>query len=582
MNRKGGEIYPDEILLDASNVPGFDRTRLEGRLENPISGRVLLAVGAVFAVVSAAFVIQAWNLQAANGPAYRTQSMDNVLRPVPIFASRGAILDRNGTPLAWNAPPVDPASGGAKEASSSVSDSASLAGGFAFPAHEMVPRRTYASTTGLAHILGYVRYPSKDKNGFYYRDDFEGVNGVEKYYNDLLTGRNGSRLVETDASGRTVSENTVDEPVPGQTLVLSIDSRVQSELFNEIKGVADSRGFTGGAGVIMDAGTGELVAVTSYPEYSPQIMSDASDTKAVNAELNDPRQPFLDRAVDGLYAPGSTVKPYIAMGALNEGVVTPQTTIDDAGYISIPNPYDPLHPSIFRGWKPGGLGPLDIRHAIAMSSDIYFYEVGGGYQGRAGLGIAGVDRYLGLFGLGEAVPQSFVSGPAGLVSSPAWKEKVFGQPWYLGDTYHTAIGQYGTQVTPIQMVRAVAAIGNGGRMLVPTVLKSGEPYLERVVDLPRADFEVVRQGMRLGVTDGISSALNVPYAAVAAKTGTAQTGPANSKDNSWVTGFWPYDNPKYAFAVVMENGPADNLVGAIAVMRRTMDWMDANTPEYFK
>lgn len=262
--------------------------------------------------------------------------------------------------------------------------------------------------------------------------------------------------------------------------------------------------------------------------------------------------------------------------------MTPETTIDDTGLISVPNPYDPAHPSIFHGWKPGGLGPLNVKQAISMSSDIFFYEVGGGYQSQPGLGIANIDKYLAMFGLGEAIPDSFASGPSGLVSSPVWKQQTFGEPWYLGDTYHTVIGQYGTQVTPAMMVRAVASIANGGELLVPQIEKGAGPVVERTIDLPQADYEIVREGMQLGVESGTATALNVSYAKLAGKTGTAQIGPNNSRDNSWVTGFWPANDPKYAFAIVMENGPIANLIGAPAVMRYTLDWMSKNTPEYFQ
>ncbi|MDE2037922.1 MAG: hypothetical protein KGI69_01700 [Patescibacteria group bacterium] len=560
-SRRNSEIYPDEVLVDSSNIPGYDEDRFEGRLEKPIRKSVLYSLGIVFALLAAVFIFQAGNLELANGASYRQQSVDNALRPVPIFASRGAIFDRNGVPLAWNAPSQGMATGTGEDA---------------------VAEREYATTTGLAHVIGYVQYPSKDSNGFYYRDDFEGVSGAEKYLNSVLTGQNGSRLVEVDARGKVVSESVVEPPVSGQTVDLSIDSAVQSELFSNIKDIATTYGFSGGSGIIMDVHTGEIIALTSYPEYSPQVMSDKTDAAAVKAELNDPNLPFLDRAVDGLYTPGSIVKPYVAMGGLTDGVIDPAKTIDDTGLISIPNPYDPSHPSIFRGWKPGGLGPLDVRHAIAMSSDIYFYAVGGGYGDQKGMGIDAIDKYLELFGLGEAIPDSFVSGPSGLVSTPAWKKATFNEPWYLGDTYHTVIGQYGTQVTPAQIVRAVATIANGGSLLVPTIVKGAAPTVERTIGLPQQDYQIVREGMRLGVEVGTSIALKVPYTDVAGKSGTAELGASKANVNSWITGFWPYESPKYAFAVVMEHGATSNLIGAAAAMRRTLDWMSVHAPSYFQ
>ena len=430
-------------------------------------------------------------------------------------------------------------------------------------------------------MLGYVQYPSKDSNGFYYQEDFEGVAGVEKYYNEQLQGVNGSRLVEVDAHGNVLSQNVVLPPEQGENITLSIDSRVQSALYNNIRDIATRVGFTGGAGVIMDVHTGEVLAMTSYPEYSPQVMSDKDDQAALKATLTNPGLPFLDRATGGLYTPGSIIKPYEAMGVLTEHIIDPSTIIHDTGSISIPNPYDPTKSTIFRDWK--ALGDLDLRHAIAMSSDVYFYTVGGGFGGQKGLGINNINKYETMFGFGTPIPaDSFLTGPAGNVPSMAWKKQAYDESWFLGDTYHAAIGQYGWLSTPAQVVRAVAAMANEGTLLTPTILKDDGPHVEGTVPLAKSDFDIVHQGMRLGVQVGTSVALNVPYANFAGKSGTAELGVGKETVNSWITGFWPYENPKYAFAVMMEKGSVHNLIGAAAAMRQTIDWMDRNTPEYFK
>ncbi len=564
--RKGGrryrEIDPDEVLIDSRNLPRFDTDQFEGRMEQPISKPILYSALVFFICISAAYIAQAANLQIVHGAEYAAHSQANLLRPVPIFSARGVIKDRNGVLLAWNAP-------GSYDSSSTSTDPESF-----------VAEREYATTTGLAHVLGYVQYPSKDSNGFYYQEDFDGVDGVEKYYNSLLQGENGSRLVEVDAQGHIVSQNVARPPQAGTSITLSIDSTIQSALYRSIKDIADRVGFNGGAGIIMDVRTGEVIAMTSYPEYSPQIMSDKTDQAAVKAALKDPSLPFLDRAMDGLYTPGSIVKPYEAMGVLNENIIDPSTIIHDTGSISVANPYDPSQTSVFRDWK--ALGDLDLRHAIAFSSDVYFYTVGGGYKDQPGLGVSRIDQYMHLFGFGSSTPPSFFSGPAGLVPSPAWKQQTFGESWFLGDTYHTAIGQYGFQVTPVQVIRAVAAMANEGLLLTPTILKTDTPNIERVIDLPKADFDIVHQGMRLGVQIGVATALNVPYVDIAAKSGTAELGVSKANVNSWITGFWPYENPKYAFAVTMEHGAVTNLVGAAAAMRETLDWMQTNAPQYLK
>jgi penicillin-binding protein 2 len=352
-------------------------------------------------------------------------------------------------------------------------------------------------------------------------------------------------------------------------------------LYTAIADVAKNVGFAGGAGVIMDVHTGEIIAYTSYPEFSSEVMSSKSDKTLVKRYLTDTNRPLFDRVIDGLYTPGSIVKPYVALGALTEKIIDPTTNIVGTAYIAIQNQYDPTQQTLFRDWKAHGL--VDMRKAIAVSSDVYFYEVGGGYKDQKGLGISKLDQYFGLFGFGQHIDESFFTGSAGVIPTPAWKASRFnGESWRLGDTYHTAIGQYSFQVTPIQVVRAVAALANGGSLINPTIVKDTQGSLVRQIAIAPGDFQIVREGMRKGVLEGTGTSLNVPYVHVASKSGTAELGVTKENVNSWMTGFFPYENPRYAFAVVMERGSRHNLIGAGAVMRETLDWMNTHTPEYFK
>jgi penicillin-binding protein 2 len=354
---------------------------------------------------------------------------------------------------------------------------------------------------------------------------------------------------------------------------------VTQGLFDAIAARADASGFQGGSGVIMDIHTGEIIALTSYPEYSMQALSDG-DKDSLAALMADKRQPFLNRAVNGLYSPGSIIKPFVGVAALTEGVIDENKQILSTGSISLPNPYDPAHPSVFKDWRPQGL--VNVRQAIAVSSDVYFYEVGGGFQNQPGLGIDRIDQYLRLFGFGAPAGLLGFDEPAGTIPTPAWKLANFdNDPWRIGDTYHTAIGQYGVQVTPLQAARAVAALANGGMLMTPTIIASSTP---QGVDLhlPAHNLDVAKEGMRMGVTQGIATAVNIPGLAVAAKTGTAQVGVHNEYINSWMVGFFPYDNPRYAYAIVLERGPASTLVGASAAASDFLRWMIANAPEYTK
>ena len=569
MNR---EIDPDEIFIDSEMSSHFDVDQFEGRLERPISKPTLLALGAVFTLIVFIFLGKLSMLQIKDAGHYSALSENNNLKSTPIFAARGVIYDRNGVELAWNAPANVPAA-----SSTATSSSAQSTG----DSKSNVPTREYSNLPGLSHTIGYVQYPSKDSAGFYYKEDFTGLDGAEKFFDSQLQGTNGLRLIEVDAHNKVQSENTVRPPKEGGSVNLAIDSRVESALYSSIADIATRVGFSGGDGIIMDVHTGEVVAETSYPEYSSEVMSDKTDSALIRSYLTNKNRPFLDRVSSGLYTPGSIVKPYMALAALNENIISPTTVIQGTASISIQNPYDKTKSTLFRDWQTQG--PEDMYKAIQESSDVYFYEIGGGYQNQKGLGIANINKYTSLFGFGKAITDSFFAGPAGTIPSPAWKAANFGgESWYLGDTYHSAIGQYGWQVTPAQVVRAVSAIANGGTLINPTIIKGDQGAIVGQVNIPAADFTVVRTGMHLSATIGVAKALNVPYVDIAAKSGTAELGVSKANVNSWITGFWPYENPKYAFAVTMENGSVHNLVGAAAVFRETLDWMHVNTPEYFK
>ncbi len=551
------EIAPDEIFIDATNLPKFDQSQFEGRLEKPISRRKVLGCGIFFLIIFIVLLGKISMLQIVQGKDFALKAEQNTLRQTVIFPERGVIYDRNGILLASNV----------------------YAG-----ADAEFPRRSYATTTGLAQVLGYISYPAKDNNGFYYQDRYEGMDGVEKIYNKELSGTNGLKIIEANALGKVESESVIEPPQDGQSLTLSIDSRIQDKLYQFMKDLSDSLGFTGGAGTIMDINTGELVASVSFPEYNSNIMSDHTDSRAISDLVNNPNNPFLNRVTDGLYTPGSIVKPFIALAALKEGVIDPSKKILSTGSISIPDPYDPTKKSVFNDWRPQGW--IDMRAALAVSSDVYFYEIGGGFENQPGLGIAKIDEYMKLLGFGGIVPDNPLLDKAGSIPSVEWKAKNFpGDPWRIGDTYHTAIGQYGFQVTPLQMVRAVASIPNGGRLLNPTLLKTNEVDAikqETVLPFTEDELTVVKEGMRQSVLMGTSVGLNIPQVALAAKTGTAELGSAKKFVNSWVIGFFPYDKPKYAFAAVMEKGPYTNTIGALYVMRQLFEWMAINTPEYFK
>ena len=548
-------VETDEIFLDSKNLENFDRQQFEGRIEKPISKKTILFLGLFFLLWAIIFSTRLVYLQIDKGDIYLKRSENNTLEKQVIFADRGIIYDRNKKELVWNKKEGDE-------------------NGF--------PIRAYL-TPGFSHLLGYISYPMQDKSGNYWQSEFIGKDGLEKQYNDRLRGTNGTKIVETDAHQGIHSENIVNAPKRGEDLTTTIDSRIQSELYTYIKKLSESNSFKGGAGVIMDVQTGEIITAVSFPEYDSEILSHGKDVQTIKNYLSDPRKVFIDKTISGLYVPGSIVKPFFAIGALNENVIDPNKKILSTGSISIPNPYFPDQKTVFKDWRVNGW--VDMRQAIAVSCDVYFYEIGGGYQDQKGLGISNLEKYAKLFQIGEKTGVDLPDETGGTIPSPEWKALKFkGDAWRIGDTYHTSIGQYGFQVTPIQMARAAGAMASYGKLVTPHILlgDSASEAKTTTIDIKKEYFDIVHEGMRRSVTEGTSIALNVPYVHVASKTGTAQIGVAKNRVNSWIMGFFPYENPKYSFAILMESGPSGNGVGASSIMRQLLDWMSVNTPEYFK
>jgi len=491
-------------------------------------------------------------LQVVNGASFRERSENNRINEGLIIAERGVVYDRNGELIAWN--------------EHDYSDE------YDFPV------RAYTDRAGLGQLIGYVSYPQKDKRGFYFRTEYLGRNGVEGSNNDLLSGENGKRLIEVDALGEVVSEHAVDAPTAGEEFTLSIDAELSEAMYNIIATSTSQSGSRSGAGAIMNIHTGEIIALTSFPSYDPEVMADGDDVALIEAYNNDERFPFLNKVVGGAYTPGSIVKPFVAYAALAEDIISPDKTIVSYGEIVVPNPYNPDNPSIFRDWR--AHGKMTMREAIAFSSNVYFYTIGGGFGDQPGLGITKMHEYFTLFGFGEPTGVALANEQSGTVPNPEWKRQHFDDDWRLGDTYFTAIGQYGFQVTPIQMLAAYGALANGGKLFTPHVAKDkiGE-YEDLHLDLDK--LAIVAEGMRKTVTmdGGTARSLEKSYVAVAAKSGTAELDFAKARLNTWAAGYWPYEEPEYAFIMLMENAPYENRLGGTRLMGDVMDWISEHRPE---
>src|SRR3989338_389936 len=502
------EINPEDIFLDSANLPGFDEYALEGRIERPMESAIFMGMKIALVFLVALLIGKLWILSVKDGEVYAQISDRNRLEETFIFANRGVITDRQGAELAIN---------------EIKGENADFAG------------RLYAPFEGLAHVVGYIKYPKADKSGVYYETEYRPKDGAESAYDEVLRGKNGEKLVETDVAGAVTSESVVEKPVDGKMLVLSLDAQVTETMYKAIESLAKVAGFVGGAGVIMDVRTGEILALTSYPEYNQNALTKGVDQKTFSALLNNTGKPFLNRAIGGLYTPGSIVKPLLAMAALNERIISPEKEILSTGSITVPNPYDPNKPSVFGDWKAHGYTAM--REALAVSSDTYFYSIGGGFGGQKGLGIGLIDKYFKMFSLEEPTGIELLGEESGLIPTPEWKAKKFeGDIWRLGDTYITSIGQYGTQITPINAARFTAAIANRGKVLKPTLLASSTPEVQKSLDFRKEDWKIVHEGMRESVTYGTSAGLNVLYVKTAAKTGTAEIGAGKKYVHSWSIG----------------------------------------------
>lgn len=540
---KNFELNPDEILLDSYNLPVFDTQQFEGRIERAIPKRSLYLLFGVFIFVALSFSLRLGYLQLVQAGYYTKKSEQNSLDHTPVFADRGVIYDRNGVELAWNG-----------------------------VGNEDVPTfREYIKAEGFVSVLGYVSYPAKDKKGILWQDRMIGKDGIEKDFDALLAGKNGTQLVEVAVGGEVLPGAVIEEPSQGENITLSLDARVQEVLFTGIKNLAEQSGYVGGAGAVMDVNTGELIAFTSYPEFNQSIMALGKDVAVIREYMQGEGKPFLNRMTEGLYTPGSIVKPFLSLAALQEGVITPTKTIYSSGELRVPNPYNPGQFTIFKDNK--AHGAVDMRKALAVSSNIYFYQIGGGFGDQKGIGINNIEKYSRMFGIGEKTGIDITGELEGVIPSIEWKAKRFkGDPWRIGDTYNTSIGQYGFQVTPIQMLRAVGSIASKGKLVMPTIMKSINGKAQEMDMLPfsNAHYAVVQEGMRLVVTEGTGGALINSTVTVAAKTGTAQI-KNNTRVNSWAIGFFPIENPRYAFTVLMENGPKVSS-GATHAMKPVIQW----------
>jgi penicillin-binding protein 2 len=580
-----------------------------------------LALRLLILLLFAALTLQLVRMQVIGAESYQERAEHNRLRLVPVMSSRGLIYDRHGELLVENVPsfaagivPADlpdeeflpvlveldrlldipvrevaleiTAAKESKDPFTPVIVKADLDEETAFRLREaeptlagvqvlVEPKRHYIEGPLLAHILGYVgkldeaEYAELQDRGYELNDSI-GKTGVEATYESMLRGVPGRKQVEVDASGREIRTLNSLAPQPGHSLVLALDLDLQGKVTEILQGAMGSS--TNAAAVVMDVRSGEVLAMVSLPNFDNNLFSTKIDEAQLQHLLDDPAKPLVNHAIAEMYPPGSTFKQVTGVAALQEGVATPSTTITSHGYITVPNQYNPEVVYVFRDWA--ALGTLDFYGGVAMSSDVYFYYLAGGYyvdgaEVFRGLGATRLASYARAFGLGAPTGVDLPGESPGLVPDPHWKEQTLGEPWVTGDTYNFGIGQGYLATTPLQMVRVTAAIANGGDVLVPQIVREVvdadgrvvrpfERAVQRHLEVSPDNLAIFREGMRQAVSWGTAHNGAVSGVSVAGKTGTAEFGPplANGEHEShaWFTGFAPSEDPQVAVVVFLEKG----------------------------
>ena len=431
--------------------------------------------------------------------------------------------------------------------------------------------RDYPFGESMAHILGYVSSVNEkeaklDSDPLLQVPGFKiGKSGIEKLYERELRGKGGSLKLEVNAFGRVMKEIERIEGVPGRALSLTIDSRLQQKTYDLFKEQEQS-----GAAVVLDVHTGEILAFVSAPSFDPNAMAKGLSSKEWQDLLNNEKNPLSNKAISGQYSPGSTFKTIVALAALESGIIRSDTRYSCSGQMFLGN-------HAFHCWKRAGHGPLNIVEALMYSCDIYFYEA------AQRIGIERIAKMARRFGLGSKLNIGLENEKEGLIPDKKWKRKRFGEPWMLGETVISGIGQGYILTTPLQLATMVARLANGGYEVKPTFIKITDKTKIKKIDISNEYLNVVKQGMYnvVNVAGGTAyrSHFNLNGQEMAGKTGSTQVRritmkerqtrilrqdelPWKFRDHALFVAFAPYDNPRYGVAVLVEHGGGGSSVAA--------------------
>ncbi|MBO9369544.1 MAG: penicillin-binding protein 2 [Chloroflexi bacterium] len=477
---------------------------------------------------------------------------------------------------------------------------------FAFPGVrvDVVSRRQYPYGSLVSQLVGYMGAIPAEKvkeyinRGYDPATDRVGYAGVEATMESWLRGIPGQRVQETDILGRIVRV-LGDEipPTPGHNVYLTIDLQLQQVAQQALQKGMDRVNSRRGVVIAMNPQTGEILAMVSLPTYDNNLFAEGISLEEYTRLLEDPHRPLLNHAIADLLPPGSIYKIIPAAAALQEGVVTARTRLNCPGTIMLPNKYypnDPERAQPFYCWKQSGHGWLDIVQALAFSCDIFFYQVGGGYERFQGLGLDRIVQYSQLFGLGELTGIELEQEAPGLVPTARWKRLTVGENWSTGDTYNLSIGQGYLLVTPLQMLNVMAATANGGTLYRPrivhhitdaqgNVVQPFRPEIIRTLPISPENWSLIQQGLEGTVVYGTATRAQVAGVRVAGKTGTAQFCDDIARQmgicregfaqptHAWFMAYAPVENPQIALIVFIYNG-GEGSKTAVPVAQEILNW----------
>ena len=610
---------------------------------NLFARRAAVSLLIVFAMLGIV-VSNLYVLQVEQHDAYQTSSNGNRIKVLPIAPNRGLIYDRNGILLAENRPVfslevIPEEVDSLDDTLDSLSDLMGItqeerdnflkiyrgqrrfkpialrtqlneeevalfsAQQHRFPGVSVEARlsRYYPYGETLTHVLGYVaKINKKDLQKLQeagqednYAATYDiGKLGIEKYHEEELHGQVGYQQVEVNSQGRIIRTLSVDPPVPGKDIVLNIDLALQLAAKKALDGKR-------GTVVVSAPDTGGVLAMYSSPSYDPNLFVHGISSKNYSALLNSPDRPLINRATQGQYPPASTIKPLLGLVGLEDGVITPKTTINDTGRYKLPNVSH-----VWRDWKKWGHGKVNVERAIMMSCDTFYYDLA--YK----LGIDRISDAMSEFGFGDYTGVDLYEESDANMPSRGWKRARFNQPWYIGDTIPVGIGQSYWTATPIQLNQAINTLINHGERFVPQIMmgfmnENGEVTQEPLKTMrpimvkERKNWDLMLSAMHdVNHSDegtGRKSFSDAPYQS-GGKSGTAQlfsVGQNESyneeevsehlRDNAMYVAFAPYEQPEVSVAVVVENagGGSSN---AAPVARQVMDFFfrerDFMQPDY--